>query len=87
MLYRLVAQDKSIQQTYADSFNYRHDPGKDWKMLAYLADWSDDIAVAYRAGSDSWISGQPPATCAHHVVKPAEVTIGAAQSSPTTTAE
>ena len=60
ILYRCLTENRTIQQAYPDSFNYRHDPGKDWVMLAYLADWNDDIQQAYHSGG--WIDSQPPTT-------------------------
>lgn len=86
MLYRLVEQEKPVQQTYADSFKYRHDPGKDWVMLAFVADWADEISAAYRAGSDSLIEGQPAPKCAHHLVESASASNDAAATAPSAAA-
>jgi hypothetical protein len=59
ILYRHILQGRAIEDCYAESFDYRHDPGKDWIMLAYLADWADDIEQAWSSGG--WVDGQPPA--------------------------
>jgi protein tyrosine/serine phosphatase len=50
LLYRHIIEGREFQECYAESFEYRHDPGKDWIMLAYLADWTPVIAEAYRRG-------------------------------------
>lgn len=50
ILYRHIIEGRNIQDCYAESFDFRHDPGKDWIMLAYLADWAPIIAEAYRQG-------------------------------------
>jgi protein tyrosine/serine phosphatase len=50
LLYRHIIEGREFQKCYAESFDYRHDPGKDWIMLAYLADWTPVIAEAYRRG-------------------------------------
>ena len=63
ILYRCIHDDMTIQQAYPESFKHRHDPGHDWTMLAYLADWADEIQRAYREGE--WIDGQPPTTELH----------------------
>lgn len=50
ILYRHAVQGKSIDEAYVEASKYRHDPGKDWRMLAYLAEWNDEIEEAWREG-------------------------------------
>jgi protein tyrosine/serine phosphatase len=50
LLYRHIIEGRDFQNCYAESFDYRHDPGKDWVMLAYVADWAPMIEAAYRQG-------------------------------------
>jgi hypothetical protein len=57
LLYRHVIEGVPIQEAYAETFAYGLHPSS-WKMLAYLADWGDAIARAYRTGVP--IPGVPP---------------------------
>ncbi|MGD9693035.1 MAG: tyrosine-protein phosphatase [Phycisphaerales bacterium] len=50
ILYRHFIEGKPILEVYPEAWEYRHKPGKDWRMLAYLADWSDEIGEAFREG-------------------------------------
>lgn len=51
ILYRAATKGTSITEAYPEAKEYGHKPGKDWRMLAYLADWSDEILRAYRDGT------------------------------------
>ncbi len=50
ILYRHIVEGKPIIDVYPEAWKHRHEPGDDWRMLAYLADWSDEIAEAFRTG-------------------------------------
>ncbi len=50
ILYRHFIEGRPILEVYPEAWEYRHKPGKDWRMLAYLADWSDEIGEAFRRG-------------------------------------
>ncbi|MBL0927545.1 MAG: tyrosine-protein phosphatase [Phycisphaerales bacterium] len=58
ILYRHVVEGRPIAEVYPESFEHRHDPGDNWKMLAYLADWAEPIARAFRGGGT--VEGWPP---------------------------
>jgi hypothetical protein len=49
LLYRHVVEGVPIQLAYEESFEHGHEED-DWEMLAYVADWVDEIAEAYRSG-------------------------------------
>jgi protein tyrosine/serine phosphatase len=44
LLYRHIYQGESIFKTYPEHFEFRHEPG-DWPVLAYLAEYIDDIKL------------------------------------------
>jgi hypothetical protein len=73
ILYRCIQDGQTIQQAYPESFQHRHDPGHDWTMITYLADWADEIQQAYRDGE--WVASQPPAAELYQA-KPATVASG-----------
>ncbi|MCB9845235.1 MAG: hypothetical protein H6811_04520 [Phycisphaeraceae bacterium] len=50
LLYRTLVEGKTIQESYAETFRYKHDPGDDWIMLAYVADWNDEIRRSLESG-------------------------------------
>lgn len=50
ILYRHIVEGKAIIDVYPEAWKHRHEPGDDWRMLAYLADWSDEIGEAFRTG-------------------------------------
>lgn len=50
ILYRHCVEGKTITEAYPEAAEYGHKPGKDWKMLAYLADWGAPIEKAWREG-------------------------------------
>lgn len=50
ILYRHIVEGRPIIDVYPEAWKHRHERGKDWRMLAYLADWSDEIGEAYRTG-------------------------------------
>jgi protein tyrosine phosphatase (PTP) superfamily phosphohydrolase (DUF442 family) len=50
MLYRHLVQHKRMKHVYEETFDFGHDPAADWRMLAYLAEWTGEIARAVRTG-------------------------------------
>ena len=56
VLYRHLVQGRLIQPSYEESLEHGHKP-KDYEWIAFLADWLDEIGVAWRAGG--WIEGLP----------------------------
>lgn len=50
MLYRMAVEGKPALETYPEAWKYDHKAGKDWRMLAYVADWNDEIVKAWREG-------------------------------------
>ncbi len=46
LLYQLVVEGKPIQETYPESFNFKHKPDE-WELLAFLADNLEKIREAY----------------------------------------
>lgn len=57
VLYRHLVQGRLIQESYEESFEHGHE-AKDYEWIAYLADWADEIAEAWRSGG--WVDGLPP---------------------------
>lgn len=57
VLYRHVLQGMLIQRAYLEAMEFGH-RAEDYEMLAYLADWADEIAEAFRTGS--WVPELPP---------------------------
>lgn len=50
MLYRRLVEGESYLDAYPESFKYKHDPGDDWRMVAYVAQWSGEIGAALKNG-------------------------------------
>ena len=49
LLYRHIIQGQDLAQAYLESFQYKHKPDE-WRLLAYVAQWNDEIAAALRTG-------------------------------------
>ncbi len=49
LLYRHIIQGQDLAQAYPESFQYKHKPDE-WPLLAYVAQWNDEIAAALRTG-------------------------------------
>ncbi len=49
LLYRHVIQGQDLARAYPESFQYKHKPDE-WQLLAYVAQWNDEIAAALRTG-------------------------------------
>lgn len=61
ILYRHIVQGMSVQESYPESFEFKHDPD-DFRLLAYLADNIDVIRASFETGrpivrdaSDRWV--------------------------------
>lgn len=57
MLYREVFQGKGLDETYAESFEFRHDPEDNPRLLPFLKQHEGAIAAAAKSGG--WIAGFP----------------------------
>ena len=57
LLYRHIIQGEDIAEAYPESFQYKHKPDE-WPLLAYVAQWNDEIAHSLRTGEP--ISGFEP---------------------------
>ncbi len=49
LLYRHIIQGQDLAEAYPESFQYKHKPDE-WPLLAYVAQWNDEIATALRTG-------------------------------------
>lgn len=49
LLYRHIVQGQDLADAYPESFQYKHKPDE-WRLLAYVAQWNDEIADALRSG-------------------------------------
>ena len=49
LLYRHIVQGQDLAQAYPESFQYKHKPDE-WQLLAYVAQWNDEIADSLRTG-------------------------------------
>ncbi len=49
LLYRHIIQGQDLAQAYPESFQYKHKPDE-WPLLAYVAQWNDEIADSLRTG-------------------------------------
>ena len=49
LLYRHIIQGQDLAHAYPESFQYKHKPDE-WPLLAYVAQWNDEIAAALRTG-------------------------------------
>jgi len=60
--YRHLLQGVPLKEAYAESFDFKHDPGQDWMLLAYLAEHLDEIeaAIAEARASDANDAGERP---------------------------
>lgn len=65
ILYRHILQGQAIAEAYPEAFAYGHDPGDNWKLMAYLADWAGPIARAVR--ERGWVEGFPPVSEDEHL--------------------
>jgi protein tyrosine/serine phosphatase len=52
LLYRHLIQGRDLMDAYPESFNYKHDPGDNWKLMTYLA---ENMALI----EESWRTGRP----------------------------
>lgn len=50
LLYRHLIQARDLMDAYPESFNYKHDPGDNWKLMTYLAENMDVIEQSWRTG-------------------------------------
>lgn len=57
MLYREVYQGKGLDETYAESFGFHHDPEDNPELLPFLKQHEAAIVAAAKAGG--WIAGYP----------------------------
>ncbi|RMH28470.1 MAG: hypothetical protein D6693_03820 [Planctomycetota bacterium] len=58
LLYRRIVQGVPFERAYPELERYGHEPGKDWRLLTYLAEHYHEIKEAYETGG--WIPGSPP---------------------------
>ena len=49
LLYRHIIQGQDLAQAYPESFQYKH-KADEWQLLAYVAQWNDEIADSLRTG-------------------------------------
>lgn len=49
-LYRHIVQGEPLDEAFAESLLYRHDPAKNPKLKAMLDEWAQPIATLYRSG-------------------------------------
>ena len=49
LLYRHIIQGQDLAQAYRESFQYKH-KADEWELLAYVAQWNDEIADSLRTG-------------------------------------
>ena len=49
LLYRHIIQGQDLAQAYPESFQYKH-KADEWELLAYVAQWNDEIADSLRTG-------------------------------------
>ena len=49
LLYRHIVQGQELGEAYPESFQYKHKPSE-WELLAYVAQWNDEIAQSLRTG-------------------------------------
>ena len=49
LLYRHIVQGQDVAEAYPESFQYKHKPDE-WPLLAYFAQWNDEIADSLRSG-------------------------------------
>lgn len=49
LLYRHIIQGQDLAEAYPESFRYKHKPDE-WPLLAYVAQWNDEIADSLRTG-------------------------------------
>lgn len=57
LLYRRIIQGESFETAYPELSKFGHKPGKDWILLAYLAEHYAEIRDAFTRGG--WIPGYP----------------------------
>lgn len=57
MLYRDVFQGKGLDETYSESFGFRHDPQENPRLLPFLKQHEGAIVAAAKNGA--WIAGFP----------------------------
>ncbi|MBT8486995.1 MAG: hypothetical protein HKO59_07775 [Phycisphaerales bacterium] len=50
LLYRRYVEGGSFQAAYPESFDFRHEPGDDWVLMAFLADHAEQIEAIRRSG-------------------------------------
>jgi tyrosine-protein phosphatase SIW14 len=58
MLYRMIYQNVSLEDAYAEAQRYGHDPSENDRLLVYVKHWRGPIEAALKAGGD--IPGIPP---------------------------
>lgn len=51
ILFRRLTDGKSVDESLAEARSFRHDPGRNPRMLTTLADWGDRIIGAYKSGT------------------------------------
>ena len=49
LLYRHIIQGQELAEAYPESFRYKH-KRDEWQLLAYVAQWNDEIADSLRTG-------------------------------------
>lgn len=52
LLYRHLVQGRDLMDVYPESFDFKHDPGDNWKLMTYLA---ENMAII----EQSWRTGRP----------------------------
>ncbi len=50
MMYRRLVDGQSFETAYEEAARYRHEPGKDSRLLTYLVEWADEIEDGFRRG-------------------------------------
>ncbi len=50
LLYRTILEDWDVEKAYREAKGYGTDPGDNWRFMAYVAEWGDEIEKSFREG-------------------------------------
>jgi protein tyrosine/serine phosphatase len=50
VLYRVATQGKTVEQVYAETLQYKHDPADNPNLRPYLDKWAAEISRSFRSG-------------------------------------
>jgi protein tyrosine phosphatase (PTP) superfamily phosphohydrolase (DUF442 family) len=78
LLYRHLIQGRDLMDAYPESFDFKHDPGDNWKLMTYLADNMDVIEQSWRTGRPIVADGQGNWVVAEKALSAREVPVGRA---------